>query len=149
MDLDHSRAPNVTSSDSPRRSPARGGRRRVLVIEDNRDTADTLREMLLMWDHEVEVAHDGRAGVEKARAFHPDVVLCDIGLPELDGYEVARALRADPVLRHVYLVAVTGYALPEDRRRAAEAGFSRHLAKPVAVDVIEEVVSNAPVADDA
>ncbi|BDG01235.1 hypothetical protein AMOR_02310 [Anaeromyxobacter oryzae] len=114
------------------------------MVEDNPDTAETLREMLLMWNYEVEVAHDGRTGLEKARAFLPDVVLCDIGLPEMDGYAVARAIRADPSLSGTYLVAVTGYALPEDRRRAAEAGFSRHLAKPVAVDVIEEVVSGAP-----
>ena len=69
--------------------------RRVLVIEDNADAAETLREMLEMWGHEVAVARDGRAGVEKARAFRPDVVLCDIGLPVMDGYEVARAIRAD------------------------------------------------------
>jgi CheY-like chemotaxis protein len=119
--------------------------RRVLVVEDNPDTAETLREMLLLWNHDVEVAHDGRTGVEKARAFHPDIVLCDIGLPEMDGYEVARTIRADPALADTYLVAVTGYALPDDRRRAAEAGFSKHLAKPVAVDVIEDVVSHAPI----
>ena len=81
--------------------------RRVLVIEDNADAAETLREMLEMWGHEVAVARDGRAGVEKARAFRPDVVLCDIGLPVMDGYEVARAIRADPELASTFLVAVT------------------------------------------
>jgi two-component system CheB/CheR fusion protein len=116
-------------------------RRRVLVIEDNDDAAETLREVLLMWDQEVEVARDGKAGVEKARAFRPDVVLCDIGLPVMDGYEVARAIRADPALAPVFLVAVTGYALPEDLRRAAEAGFDRHLAKPVPIDRIAELLT--------
>jgi PAS domain S-box-containing protein len=128
-------------------APARMARRRVLIVEDNRDAADTLREMLLVWDHEVEVARDGRDGVERARAFHPDVVLCDVGLPVLDGYEVARAIRADPSLAGTYLVAVTGYASSDDQRRAADAGFHRHLAKPVPVDVIEEVLATSPRAD--
>jgi two-component system CheB/CheR fusion protein len=116
--------------------PAATPRRRVVVIEDSIDAAETLREMLLMWDQEVEVAHDGREGLEKVRAFRPDVVLCDIGLPLMDGYAVAREIRADPGVAHVFLVAVTAYALPEDRRRAEEAGFDRHLAKPVPVEEI-------------
>ncbi len=115
--------------------------RRVLIIEDNVDAAETLREVLLTWNHHVEVAHDGREGVEKARAFRPDVVLCDIGLPVMDGYEVARAIRAEPALASVLLVAVTGYALPEDERRAGEAGFDRHLGKPVPLERIEEVLA--------
>jgi PAS domain S-box-containing protein len=119
-------------------------RRRVLIVEDNADAADTLREVLLVWDHEVEIARDGQEGVEKARAFRPDLVLCDLGLPKLDGYEVARAIRAAPELAGVYLVAVTGYASGADQRRAADAGFHRHLAKPVSLDVIEEVLMTAP-----
>ena len=117
---------------------------RVLVIEDNVDAADTLRELLLMWGHEVELAHDGAAGVERARAFRPDVVLCDIGLPVMDGYAVARAIRAEPALASTLLVAVTGYALPEDLRRAEEAGFARHFGKPVAVETIAEVLATVP-----
>jgi signal transduction histidine kinase/ActR/RegA family two-component response regulator len=119
-------------------------RRRVLIIEDNVDAADSLREVLKTWQHETEVAHDGRTGVEKAHAFRPDIILCDIGLPEMDGYEVARAIRSDPTLASVFLVAVTGYASPGDQRKAAEAGFNRHLGKPVSVDAIEEVVATAP-----
>ena len=119
-------------------------RRRVLVIEDNIDAAETLEEMLRLWGHEVAVAHDGRAGVERARAFKPDVVLCDIGLPVMDGYQVARAIRADSTLARTFLVALTGYALEEDQRRAAAAGFDRHLGKPVAVDVIEDVLASSP-----
>jgi signal transduction histidine kinase/CheY-like chemotaxis protein len=121
-------------------------RHRVLVVEDNYDAAETLREMLLLWDHEVEVAHDGREGLDKARVFQPDVVLCDIGLPVMDGYEVARAIRSDPDLSSAFLVAVTGYASHEDARRAAGAGFDRHLGKPVPVEVLEEVLATAPVA---
>jgi signal transduction histidine kinase/CheY-like chemotaxis protein len=119
-------------------------RHRVLVVEDNLDAAETLREMLLMWEHDVEVAHDGREGLEKAREFQPDVVLCDIGLPEMDGYEVARAIRSDPELSSAFLVAVTGYASHDDARRAAGAGFDRHLGKPVPVEVLEEVLATAP-----
>ncbi len=121
-------------------------RHRVLVVEDNLDAAETLREMLLLWDHDVEVAHDGKIGLELARSFHPDVVLCDIGLPGMDGYAVARALRADPASSSAYLVAVTGYASPEDARRAAGAGFDLHLGKPVPIEVLEEVLATAPVA---
>jgi PAS domain S-box-containing protein len=128
----------------PVRAAQRMPRRRVLIVEDNPDAADTLREMLLTWEHEVEVARDGLDGVAKARAFRPDLVLCDLGLPRLDGYGVARAIRADPDLGGIYLVAVTGYASTEDQRRAADAGFNRHLAKPVPVDVIEEVLATAP-----
>jgi signal transduction histidine kinase/CheY-like chemotaxis protein len=119
-------------------------RHRVLVVEDNIDAAETLREMLLMWDHEVEVAHDGREGVAKARWFQPDVVLCDIGLPVMDGYEVARALRSDPELSSAFLVAVTGYASPEDARKAVGAGFDRHVGKPMPVEVLEEVLATVP-----
>ncbi|WP_242333629.1 MULTISPECIES: ATP-binding protein [Anaeromyxobacter] len=133
---------------SPRHEPpapvAAVGPLRVLVIEDNVDAAETLRELLLMWGHEVAVAHDGAAGVERARALRPEVVLCDIGLPVMSGYEVARAIRADPTLGATFLVAVTGYALPEDRRLAADAGFSRHLAKPVAVETLERLLAAAP-----
>ena len=131
-------------SGDPRTTGASMPARRVLVVEDNGDAADTLREMLELWGHEVAVAHDGRAGVEQARAFRPDVVLCDIGLPVMDGYEVARAIRADPELASTFLVAVTGYALPEDQRRAAEAGFTRHLGKPVPIEILEEVLATAP-----
>jgi PAS domain S-box-containing protein len=115
--------------------------RRVLIVEDNLDAAETLCVMLEMCGHEVAVAHDGRAGVEKVRAFRPDVVLCDIGLPEMDGYDVARAIRADDSLRRTALVALTGYALPDDQRRAAEAGFDHHLAKPVTSDEILQVLA--------
>jgi CheY-like chemotaxis protein len=128
----------------PRPTPAPMARRRVLVVEDNADAAETLCEMLRIWQHEVELARDGRTGLERIRTFRPDVVLCDVGLPELDGYGVARAVRADPSLAGTFLVAVTGYASPDDQRRAADAGFDRHLAKPVPVDVIEEVLATSP-----
>ena len=123
--------------------------RRVLVIEDKEDTADSLREVLEFDEHVVEVAYNGRDGIEKARVFHPDVVLCDIGLPEMDGYEVARNLRADPELSQVVLVAVSGYAQPEDVAMATEAGFDAHLAKPPSIDALERVLAEVGRADDS
>ncbi len=118
-----------------------GAPRRVLVIEDNDDAADTLREVLELGEHVVEVAYSGRDGIEKARAFHPDVVLCDIGLPEMDGYEVARTMRADPELGRVALVALSGYAQPEDVATAREAGFDAHLAKPPSIETLERALA--------
>jgi PAS domain S-box-containing protein len=118
-----------------------GGARRVLVIEDNVDAANSLREVLELGDRSVEVAYSGAQGIEKARAFRPDVVLCDIGLPGMDGYAVARAMRGDPELSRVSLVALTGYALPEDVTKARAAGFDGHLAKPPTIEALERVLS--------
>jgi CheY-like chemotaxis protein len=84
----------------------------------------------------VRVARDGRSGLELARELRPDIVLCDIGLPDIDGYEVARTLRRDDALRGTRLIALTGYAQPEDRQRAREAGFDAHLAKPPDIDAL-------------
>ncbi|MGC9986752.1 MAG: response regulator [Polyangia bacterium] len=118
--------------------------RRVLIIEDNVDAADSLREALELGEHMVEVAHSGPEGIERARSFPPDVVLCDIGLPGMDGYDVARAFRQDPELQSIFLVALSGYASPEDLERAADAGFQRHLAKPPSVDALERLLLELP-----
>jgi two-component system CheB/CheR fusion protein len=115
-------------------------KRRVLVIEDNIDTGDTLKELMELHGWEVRVARDGREGVRAARSFLPDIVLCDIGLPKLNGYEVARSLRADDATRDTALVAMTGYALPDDGRRVFEAGFDHHLVKPARINAITEIV---------
>lgn len=115
--------------------------RRVLVIEDNEDAADTLREALEFSENQVEVAYNGPDGIQKARVFLPDVILCDIGLPGMTGYEVAVALRRDDRFQNAHLVALTGYALPEDRRRAEEAGFDDHLPKPSSVQAIQNLLS--------
>jgi signal transduction histidine kinase len=106
------------------------GGRRVLVVDDNVDAAASLCDLVAHFGHSVEAVHDGATAVTVAREHHPDVVLCDIGLPGMDGYEVARTLRAEPGLRDVRLVAVSGYAQPEDLARARRAGFDAHVAKP-------------------
>jgi two-component system CheB/CheR fusion protein len=118
--------------------------RRVLVIEDNLDAAESLQLALEMEGHEVFLAHDGPRGIERARDVAPEVVLCDVGLPGMDGYAVARAFRSEPGLRDTFIVALTGYALPEDQRRAAEAGFDAHLTKPATVEEVQEAMSRAP-----
>lgn len=111
--------------------------RRILLIEDNLDAADSLRLALELEGHQVAVAHDGPQGLERARQLTPEVVLCDIGLPDMDGYAVARALRREPGLRDAFLIALTGYAQPEDQQRALEAGFDAHLTKPTTVEGVE------------
>ena len=115
--------------------------RRVLVIEDNRDAADSLCEVLDLLNHSATVAYSGDEGLKKVRAHRPDVVLCDIGLPGMDGHEVARAIRADASLSATTLVALTGYAAPEDLARSQEAGFDFHLAKPPSIEAIERVLA--------
>jgi signal transduction histidine kinase/ActR/RegA family two-component response regulator len=119
-------------------------RRRVVLIEDNRDTADGLHTVLRMRGHEVRVAYDGPTGIETVRAFHPEVVICDLGLPGIDGYSLATILRGDKSLAPLFLVSLSGYAQPEDVRRATAAGFDRHIAKPPDLDVLARLVAEAP-----
>jgi PAS domain S-box-containing protein len=118
--------------------------RRVLVIEDNPDTSEMLKEALALNGHEVQLAGDGPGGLELAQSFHPEVVICDLGLPGMDGYGVARAIRSSEILREVYLVALSGYARPADRQRTAEAGFDVHVAKPSSLTHLARLVSEAP-----
>jgi signal transduction histidine kinase/CheY-like chemotaxis protein len=107
---------------------------RVLVVEDNRDGRESLRDLLELWGHEVELAENGPQGVELALAMQPDVALIDIGLPGLDGNEVAQRVRAALDGDRTALIAMTGYGQPEDRRRALQAGFDAYLVKPVDPD---------------
>lgn len=117
--------------------------RRVLVVEDNIDAAETLKEALELNGHAVELAYTGSEGIQMARAFKPDVVLCDIGLPGMNGFEVARVMRADPDLRSATLIALSGYALPEDVDKAKAAGFDLHLAKPPDLFALERSIAEA------
>jgi signal transduction histidine kinase len=118
---------------------------RILVIEDNRDAALSLQLLLSLHGHEVNVAFDGRAGLNAAREFGPDVVISDLGLPgELNGYDVAKFLRDDPSLGSPFLIALSGYGQDEDRKRAQKAGFDRHLIKPVDLTNLQEALSTVP-----
>ncbi len=120
-----------------------GGGRRVLIIEDNRDAGETLRELLELKGHAVQVAFTGAAGLALARELRPEIVLCDIGLPDMDGFTLGRALRADAATTGALRVALSGYVSPDDRRRTAEAGFHRHLAKPPDLDELDAILSGA------
>jgi CheY-like chemotaxis protein len=108
--------------------------RRVLVVDDNIDAAVSLAMLLRMHQQEVQVVHDGREALGAIRVFRPDIVLLDIGLPGMDGYEVARQVRKDPATQHSLLVALSGYGQEDDRRRSHDAGFNHHLVKPVDFD---------------
>jgi signal transduction histidine kinase len=125
---------------APAPRPAPKAACRVLLVEDNVDGAQQLWETLALMGHEVRMVHDGAEALAAARAFRPHLVICDIGLPGLNGYEVARRLRREPGLEHVRLVALSGYALPQDRERSLEAGFDAHFAKPPSVEMLERML---------
>lgn len=117
--------------------------RRVLVVDDNEDTAWSFAMLLRAFGHEVRTAHDGPSGLEAALDERPDVVFLDIGLPGLDGYEVARRLRRRPELAAAVLVAVTGYGQDDDLRHSREAGFDHHLVKPARLEEVQAILSSA------
>lgn len=108
-----------------------GGKLRLLIVEDNKDAANSLQKILKVCGYTTSVAYDGAAGVDLARAEQPDVVLCDIGLPKMDGYTVASTLRQSNETSRARLIAVTGYGSEEDRRKSRSAGFDAHLVKPI------------------
>jgi PAS domain S-box-containing protein len=123
-------------------------RSRILVVDDNPDTTATLALLLERTGHRVHVAHDGLEAVHAAATFHPDVVLLDIGLPKLNGFEVARRIRQERGGNRVALVAVTGWGQQDDRRRAMEAGFDHHLTKPVEIGRLLQLLSSLTPAND-
>lgn len=114
--------------------------RHVLIIDDNIDMANSLCDLLELLGHKTAVAYSGPDGLSKAHDFSPDVILCDIGLPGMDGYEVARALRSDKLLKDVLLIALSGYTSYEDQKRSIEAGFNKHISKPPTLEVLEEIL---------
>lgn len=119
----------------------RTGPRRVLVIEDSPDGAATLQDLLELYGHQVALAHSGSEGLRAVTEFDPEVVLCDIGLPGISGYEVAEALRSQPPGSLLLLVALTGYGRDEDRKRSRAAGFDTHLTKPIDVDELLKLIA--------
>jgi CheY-like chemotaxis protein len=124
----------------PQRERTRRGHKRILVVEDNPDAAATLREALEHLGYDVAVARDGPSALAEARSFQPDIALVDIGLPLMDGYALAEQIRGlGPLGNAIHLVALTGYGQDADRRRSADAGFERHLVKPVDLAQLEAV----------
>jgi PAS domain S-box-containing protein len=123
------------------RANAAPARLKVLIADDNADAADTLAVLIGMYGHEVRVAHGGRPAVSILQTFRPDVAFVDIGMPDLNGYEVARAVRRDASTQGMHLVAITGWGQEEDKRRASAAGFDDHLTKPVDPDRVAEVLT--------
>ena len=118
-------------------SPQRA--RRILVIDDNADAADSLAMLLQVRGDDVRIAHDGAEALEAERAFHPDVLLLDIGMPKMSGYEVARRIREVRGMG-VLIIAITGWGQEEDRVRAREAGFNYHFAKPVDFEMLLDLI---------
>jgi CheY-like chemotaxis protein len=134
-----------TVAPSGKSSSDRGTHCRVLVVDDNVDAAESLAMLVGLQGHEVRVAHDGYSALEQVTDFRADVVLLDIGLVGLDGYEVARRLRRQSSAENLLLIAVTGYGRPEDRFRSREAGFDYHLVKPVDPDRLCRLLANLDV----
>jgi CheY-like chemotaxis protein len=131
------------ATDRAKRSDSQrgAGSLRMVVVDDNADGAESLAELLGLLGHEVVVANDGPTGITIISEYHPDVVLLDIGLPGMDGYEVARRIRAD-FGRGPMLVAVSGYGRDEDRRLAHEAGFDQHFVKPLQLETLQTLLAS-------
>jgi CheY-like chemotaxis protein len=116
------------------------GRLRVLVVDENIDAAHSLAAVLKQMGHQVEVSYDGLAGLEAARRLQPAVIFLDLALPGMEGYEVASQLRRDPAFKDAVIIAVTGSAGDEARRRTREAGFDHHLVKPVDPEFLKSLL---------
>jgi CheY-like chemotaxis protein len=117
---------------------------RVLVVDDNVDAAQSWAMLLKFSGHQVRMAHTGPTALEAALEYRPNVVLLDIGLPGMDGYEVAKRIREQPVLQNVVLVAMTGYGQDTDRQRSQEVGFNAHLVKPVDFGKVQQILATVP-----
>jgi CheY-like chemotaxis protein len=120
--------------------PGRERPARVLVVDDNVDLARGLARLLQIHGHDVRIAHDGPTGLDEAKRSKPDVVLLDIGLPGMDGYQLAACLREDETVKDATLIAISGYGQEEDLRLAKEAGFDHHLVKPIVSDELMKLL---------
>jgi CheY-like chemotaxis protein len=118
--------------------------RRILIADDNEDGAESLAMLLRIQGHEVATVYDGEQAVAAAESMRPDVVLLDIGMPKLNGYEACRRIREQSWGLGIYLIAVTGWGQDEDRRRTEEAGFDHHLVKPVELDALMRLLATLP-----
>ncbi len=135
------RVPTAVDGAQPAAAVATAGpRRRILVVDDNIDAAEALGELLRDYGHEVATAHDGTRALDHARLHRPEIVLLDISMPEMDGYEVAKRIRGELGLGDALLIALTGYGEDRHRRLAREAGFDHHVTKPVDAAKLEELL---------
>jgi PAS domain S-box-containing protein len=139
-------SPRQAGSAGESRTAPAGTPMRLLVVDDNRDGADSLSMLLSVEGYATQTAYTGAEALQLVQEFHPHVVFCDIGLPQMSGHEVARQLRANPANATMTLVALTGWGSAEDRRRSREAGFDHHLTKPVAAEAVERVLSGVAAA---
>ena len=130
------------ASAAPQDGPTSSNRLMVMIVEDNEDAAESMALLVQSWGHEVLVAKDGRNALELLRDKRPEIVLIDIGLPSMNGYEVARRIRAMPEMAEVFLVALTGYGREQDRNAALQAGFNIHLVKPLEPDRLQTLLSS-------
>lgn len=117
-------------------------KRRLLVVDDNKDAAESMSMLLEMWGHEVAFAYDGPSALETAQRWQPEAIFLDIGLPGMDGYEVAERMRKMPQARGAVLIAITGYGQEDDRLRSRRAGIDHHLIKPVAPDALHSLIDS-------
>jgi CheY-like chemotaxis protein len=131
--------PKLPAADSEPRTTTSS--MRILIVDDNRDGADTLAEMLKLLGNDTRTAYDGEQGVRMAEKYRPDVILLDIGLPKLNGYEACRRIREQTWGKDVALIALTGWGQEKDRIRSQEAGFDRHLVKPVDPQALTEILA--------
>src|SRR4051812_36635561 len=115
----------------------------MLVVDDNKDAADSLASLLRVDGNDIRTAYDGLEAIEVAEKFHPELVLLDIGLPKLNGYEVALRIRQQPWGRNIIIVALTGWWQDEDRRRSHEASFNLHIVKPVELSALENLLARS------
>ncbi len=118
--------------------------KKILVVDDNHDAAELVSSLLEREGHEVQTAHTPKEAINVAMRFQPDVAFLDIGLPEMDGFELAARLRSLPELRDCRLVAITGYDDAEDRKQSKRIGFEAHLVKPISLDTLEQVIRSMP-----
>jgi CheY-like chemotaxis protein len=132
---------NLNSSGAVSTTPRRF---RILVVDDNHDSALSLAMMLSIMGHDTRTAHDGESAVETAESFLPEVMLLDIGLPKLNGYEVAQRIRQQAWGRSMFLIAVTGWGQEEDRQRSSEVGLNVHMVKPVEPAALEKILAELP-----
>ncbi len=137
----------ASHADLPADSPGEPRPLRVLVVDDNQHSAESLALLLNRWNHEARVAYDGPSALIEAEEFRPDAILLDLGLPRMDGFQVARLLRQQKAFQTVIIIAMTGYGHDDDRRRTRESGFNHHLVKPVDLASLKRLLETLAVSD--